>query len=432
MTQCHYVFTVTALVLHDIPYEIVDEGVKRVLNIIFSNIPPPPATTHPDSFILICFPPFSFFSSIDCSDRMKSLKELPILRLPFRAMEEVSKGMHSIIKMISNRRNNKFPILRLPFLAIEEVLKAMDPIEIINFSMISKRTKTVTKNMTFYSKYTISLYIEKTFGISIKGTNYLVTCTYEMTSDKQMDGKIEQSKYSRCITRRIFKYSKDPVDEWKQLCKYVLEIFKKQTINNLFMVLDAFADRNISIIDFLKTNVKSVNRCSLFQWDKENNVEENFAYLLNNITINNKLFSLLHIKNYYFDGKIPKHLKEIYIGNSQWIGYERLLEIDSKHVTLRDNQITNEEWNSFLKKWIAMETNQNLECLELSRKHLETFRALVLHDIPHEVVDGGVKRVLKNIHDATEEISGGIDIRRTDGKTATFFTQFDIFCMSVH
>ncbi|KAF1758954.1 hypothetical protein GCK72_015414 [Caenorhabditis remanei] len=158
---------------------------------------------------------------------MKPLKQLSILRIPFRAMEEVSKGMHSIIKMISNRRNNEFPILRLPFLAIEEVLKAMDPIEI-------------------------------------------------------------------------------------------------------------------------------------------------------------------------------------------------------------SDRITNEEWNSFLKKWIAMETNQNLECLELSRKHLEEFRALVLHDIPHEVVDGGVKRVLKNFLNRTDEINGGIDIRRIDGRTATFFTQFDNFWMSVH
>ncbi|EFO98694.1 hypothetical protein CRE_19510 [Caenorhabditis remanei] len=335
------------------------------------------------------------------------------------------------MKMISNRRTNEFPILRLPFLAIEEIFKTMDRIKIINFSMISKRTKTVAKNMDFYSKYAICLYIDKTLGISINGTNYLVTCTYLMTSDKQMDGKIEQNEYNQCIIRSIFKYSMDPVEEWKQLCKHVLGIFKKQTINNLFMVLDAFADQNISIIDFLKTNVKSVNRCSLFQWDKENNVEENFAYFLNNITIKNELGSSLHIKNNNFDGKIPKHLKELYIGNSQWIGYERLLEIDSKHVILRSDRITNKEWNSFLKKWIAMETNQNLECLELSHKHLEEFRELVLHDIPHEMVDGGDKRVLKNFLNR-RVINGGIDIRRIDGRTATFFTRFDNFWMSVH
>ncbi|EFO99301.1 hypothetical protein CRE_20661 [Caenorhabditis remanei] len=105
--------------------------------------------------------------------------------------------------------------------------------------------------------------------------------------------------------------------------------------------------------------------------------------------------SYLHIKNDNFNGKIPKNLKELHIDNSQWIGYERLLEIDCKSVILEKNLITNKEWNMFFKKWIAMKTHLNLEYLEIDYRDIEKFRALVLHDIPHEVMDGGVKRVLK-------------------------------------
>ncbi|EFO93997.1 hypothetical protein CRE_09805 [Caenorhabditis remanei] len=85
---------------------------------------------------------------------------------------------------------------------------------------------------------------------------------------------------------------------------------------------------------------------------------------------------------------------------------------------------------------VAMETHLNLEYLELSRKHLETFRAHVLHDIPHKVVDEGVKRTLIAHRDGKAEISGGIDIRRIDGKTATFFVYRELwkdrFAMSIH
>ncbi|EFO95899.1 hypothetical protein CRE_23275 [Caenorhabditis remanei] len=181
-----------------------------------------------------------------------------------------------------------FPILRLPFLAIEEVFKAMDPFEIINFSMTSKRAKKITKKMAFYSKYSVQLCVDKKMGISINGTDELVSCLYVTTSDTQMDGKTEE---------------------------------------------------------------------------------------------------------------------------------------DCKSVILGSNWISVEEWNSFFKKWIAMETNLNLECLQLSRKHLETFRALVLHDIPHEVVDEGVKRILKTVRNRSTVVNGGIDIRRIDGKTATFFVR---------
>ncbi|EFO84508.1 hypothetical protein CRE_15822 [Caenorhabditis remanei] len=288
-----------------------------------------------------------------------------------------------------------FPILRLPFLAIEEVFKAMHPFEIINLSMISKRAKGIAKQMRFSQKYSIDLYINKTLVIMIYGTKDLVSCTYVMTSDKKMNGKSDDEEHNGYIIRKVFKYSKDPVEEWKLLFKYVREIFKKQSIDAVSMQMDAFPEQNVSIIDFFKANVKSVSECWLSQKDKSINVEKHTAYFLNNITINSVLFSDVYINSVNFDGRIPKNLKELYIINSEWIGFKRLLEIDSKTVTLKKYKISNEQWNLFFKKWIAMDTHLNLEYLELDYRNIEQFRALVLHDIPHEVVDLGVKRVLK-------------------------------------
>ncbi|EFO93958.1 hypothetical protein CRE_09788 [Caenorhabditis remanei] len=334
--------------------------------------------------------------------------------------------------MISYRRQKKFPLLRLPLLAIEEIFKTMHPIEIIHFSMISKRAKAITKNMTFYSKYAIGLGISETMSIAINGTNGLVSCIYLMISNERMDGKVEEYENNGFIQRKVYKYSKDPVEEWKQVCKYVLDIFKRQTIDVLGVALDVFVDQNVSIIDFLKTNVKSVNGCNLNQWEEENDVDEHAAYFLENIKINNELRSDLDTKNDNFDMKIPKNLKELYIKKADWIGYNKLLEIDSAQVSFGTNRISNKEWNSFFKKWMAMETRLNLELLAFAFKSLEDLRLFVLHDIPHEVVDEAVKRTLITDRDETEEISGGIDIRRIDGRTATFFAQYDGFLMSVH
>ncbi|EFO98796.1 hypothetical protein CRE_30496 [Caenorhabditis remanei] len=366
---------------------------------------------------------------------MKPLKQLPIQSLPFLGIEQISKEVHSITKVISSRRCNEFPILRLPFLAIEEIFKTMHPIEIkkINFSMISKRTRTVAKLMSFYSKYSIHLFVEnfKLF-IGLYGTNEMVACTYIMTSEEHMDGKIEEKEHKGYINRRVYNYSKDPAEEWKQLCLHVLDIFKKKTIHYLSMQMDTYVNQNVSLIDFLKANVKSVNECRVNQWYPENNVDENFAYFLNNITINNKLDSLLHTENYYFDGQIPKNLKELHIHNSEWIGYDKLLEIDCKSLFLGYDRISNEQWNLFIKKWIAMETHLNLERLQLKYRELDVFRDCVLYDIPHEVVHKGVKRTLISFLNRKAKISGGIDIRRIDGKTATFIAQYNVFIMSIH
>ena len=44
------------------------------------------------------------------------------------------------------------------------------------------------------------------------------------------------------ILRRVFKYLKNPIEEWKQLCKYVLDIFKKPKTNGVSMTMDASVD----------------------------------------------------------------------------------------------------------------------------------------------------------------------------------------------
>ncbi|EFO84989.1 hypothetical protein CRE_02732, partial [Caenorhabditis remanei] len=235
----------------------------------------------------------------------------------------------------------------------------------------------------------------------------------------------------------VWKYSNNPVKEWKHLCIYVLEIFKKQTIRVFSITLDAYVDQNVSIIDFLKTNVKSVDNCHLYHLEEKNDVDEHAAYVLENIQITFELLLCLHIKSNDFILKIPKELMELTMIKSQWVGYDKLLEIDFKSVILKENEISDEQWNLFFKKWISMETHLDLEHLELDYRDIEEFRALVLHDIPHEVVDRGVKRILKTYCDVKIEVSGGIDIRRIDGKTATFFFvswafQTVNFAMSIH
>ncbi|KAF1758981.1 hypothetical protein GCK72_015441 [Caenorhabditis remanei] len=338
----------------------------------------------------------------------------PILRLPFLPIKEIFKAMdpseiinfsmtskrakslivHHSYLFIDPRsllssidcsskmdRPKPFPILRLPFLAIEEVFKAMNPIEIINFSMINKRAKGIAKHMSFCSKYKIEFNIHATLGIRFFGTKNLVSFSYLKTSMK-MDEKIEDEECG--VLRKVKKYSKNSMVEWKQLCKLVF----------------------------------------LYQRDKTINVNKHTAYLLDNIKINSELYSYVFTKNENFNAKIPKNLKELYIKNSEWIRYERLLDIDCKSVTLEKTLLTNNEWNMFLKKWIAMETNQNLEYLEIDNISLNYFTGSVLNGIPYEVVDKAVKRSLKSYCGVKTEVTGGIDIRRIDGKTGTFFYMY--------
>ncbi|KAF1758960.1 hypothetical protein GCK72_015420 [Caenorhabditis remanei] len=159
--------------------------------------------------------------------------------------------------------------------------------------------------------------------------------------------------------------------------------------------MDEFVDYNVSMIDFLKTNEISVNKCSLFHWYSNINIDKHAAYLLENIKINNEFNFYLHIKNVNLDLKIPKGLTKLKMINTNWIGYKQLLEIDSVTVDVYKNRISYNDWNLFFKKWISMETNLNLELLDFVFESMKEFKDGVLFDIPYEVVDRGVKRDIK-------------------------------------
>ncbi|EFO93960.1 hypothetical protein CRE_09811 [Caenorhabditis remanei] len=237
--------------------------------------------------------------------------------------------------------------------------------------------------------------IGKELEVTVVGPKYMTQCFYIITSKEEKSGKVAENIWNDWKQLLVWKYSNNLVEEWKQLCIYVLEIFKKQTIRVFSIALDVYVDQNVSIIDFLKTNVKSVEKCHLYHLEEKNDVDEHAAYVLENIQITFELLLCLHIKSNDFILKIPKELMELTMIKSQWVGYDKLLEIDFKSVILKENEMSDEQWNLYFKKWITMETHLNLEHLELDYRDIEEFRALVLHDIPHEVVDRGVKRILK-------------------------------------
>ncbi|EFP05081.1 hypothetical protein CRE_15055 [Caenorhabditis remanei] len=291
----------------------------------------------------------------------------------------------------------EFPLLRLSFVPLQEVFKAMHPFEIINFSMISKRTKGLTKQMSFLSRYSIQLGIDKELDIVIDG-NWKKKKTgffYIITSDETANGKMEENDWlqEKSYERFSFKYSENgQIEEWKLWMGRVAEIFNMESMKTLTMYTDMYDME--SIVDCLKTHVKSIEMCSMSEKEAGKTNGEQVAEIMNNILIKKELNLFLSPLNNDFDARIPKNLKMISIKDAKWVGYEKLLDIDCRKLVLDESLLTNEDWNSFIKKWIAMETHLNLQFLEFYLSSIEEFRRLVLHDIPHEVIDEEVSRRL--------------------------------------
>ncbi|EFO85491.1 hypothetical protein CRE_23043 [Caenorhabditis remanei] len=88
----------------------------------------------------------------------------------------------------------------------------------INFSMISKRAKAVTKQITFYSTYSIQLSIDDQFELWVVVPRYMTSCFYKFTSNVEMNGKVKKIDWNDRNELFTWKYSDKPGEEWKQLC----------------------------------------------------------------------------------------------------------------------------------------------------------------------------------------------------------------------
>lgn len=317
----------------------------------------------------------------------------------------------------------------------------MHPVEIINFAVISSKTRRIAEMMSLSLPYSLDIHIENEPVIILYGPKY--SSCFAITADLERSEKIDDYELDGKMERRVFKFSADIVQGWEFYFNLISGIFKNQSINVLWMYFDSFPDQNKSITDLLKS--KPIDVCYASEVRPHKYREEDVTYFLNNITINHSLDIAIFCQNRNFDVRIQENLDLVVLKEAEWLTIEKLLEIDALQLIIREHRLKIQEWNLFMKRWIAMETHLNLKYLDFDFGNWEEFTEKVLADIPHEVIDRRVSRLLVCHYNGTavsdegynmRSVNGGIDIKRRDGTTATFFMDVGdwsfVVAMSVH
>ncbi|KAF1750188.1 hypothetical protein GCK72_016735 [Caenorhabditis remanei] len=302
----------------------------------------------------------------------------------------------------------EFPLLHLPLLAIKEVLSTLSPLDLFNFSLASLKSKKIAKyffKQHLKLQYRLWLDIEEELAVGIIGTENIYY--FKLISDKTKDGLCEE--------RKLFKYSEDPLSDFKKYVEYAIDNFC-WPVSSLYFNLGAFIAQNISIIDWLKFHVEPFSYFYL----KSNIVSDEYvSYFLNNIEVDSNLVLATKISD-NFQLVLPRSIEILEIHQSDFVTLDQLSSFDCELITLYNTKISNQELNQFFKNWMTSKSNINLQTFSI---HIENMESLeTIFDLPHEVVDPGTVRTLRRwIHPFT--VTGGIDIKRDDGRIATFFIE---------
>ncbi|EFO90883.1 hypothetical protein CRE_19429 [Caenorhabditis remanei] len=309
-----------------------------------------------------------------------------------------------------------FPLFRLPRLAIEEVISTMAPFEIINFSMTSLKIKYFIKcylRTSRHSQYVLRVSTSKEPTVIIRGSEVyfqLITTTDEAKHGKrEFDDSMGTEKFDE-----LWMYSENVLDGWMEVVETVIEIFKFIGHFVVFKI-DEFPTRNKAIVDFIKSQTPSIDGCDIYG---KTETDEDVEYFLNNINVTNCLGILLKLSNHF---KFPQvnFLDTCTLDPANWVTFDQLLLLDGARFFIQGSPLTNQKLNQFLILWMASQCHQNLCFLLINIDDPESLDTIL--DLPHEIMDPNLERIVTLPHNNTALLRGGIDIKRNDGMTATLY-----------
>ncbi|EFP01966.1 hypothetical protein CRE_22837 [Caenorhabditis remanei] len=313
-----------------------------------------------------------------------------------------------------------FPLLRLPRLVLDEVFIMMRPFELINFSMVSSKSKIIikcflrTKRNLEYS-LEVNTREEPKVAIVMSKSNF----DYRMTSVKEKHNKKEyvetrdNFKYDR-----IWIYSENMISDWMKLIKIVMELF---TFKRHLVVFrpDSFLDQNKSIIDFIKFQVPTVDACLIVG---ETPADREVEHFLKNVNVTGSLVMDSRLTD-QFQLKTVKAFETLSIYYGNWVNYNQFINLKGYEIEIKNSKITCAELNLFLRSWMSFSAHRNLESLMIRIN--EPVSIDVIFNLPHEIIHFDSNRQGRTARNEIVHLRGGIDIRRNDGTTATIYFERD-------
>ncbi|EFP13490.1 hypothetical protein CRE_10514 [Caenorhabditis remanei] len=309
-----------------------------------------------------------------------------------------------------------FPLLRLPRLALIPIFKEMEPIDVIAFSLLSKRTYNLSKSLC---KKISSRYID------LEMDNYCVCMSIDLT-----DGSHLALYFYPEILNTVEVFYRDKSIQWKNVGLYT-----GQWIQRVFDVTKCRSLRGVKLNGTPNCDVFSfLNIVSYLQIT--NNCTQTSAIkalqVLSPVTSWITLFKLPFSNREEFQRFWLGDVKCLRIHDDDLSSFQfkidDLLESNAVKLQLLGVKMSLRDLNRFFSCWLDNTSNHRLK--HLSVKSLEDFNEDVL-------LDGlGATRFTENrtrefrstnLFPEFREFTGGFDVRRIDGKLAaiTFGNVFE-------
>ncbi|CAO4372353.1 unnamed protein product [Caenorhabditis nigoni] len=252
----------------------------------------------------------------------------------------------------------RFPLLKLPRVALLECIENLDVLEIILFSLLSKRAKTIAK-LVRWTPLDIRLKSDLELQIQLKcSINPCREWIIEFNEGKESH---EYPYFESYLTGPIVEHllflrdNGNAIEDSRQMTEHICELFRspisgfhineesdiewiikfQPTPRNVWIWRNA-----ITSVETLHRSFKSLQGTDYFHLESVTTVEE-------------------------FQYTEPVPFRSINIRNSYWLTLPSILNGNNSNIRLHDSKLTPKDINTILKEWLTGSKLRNLEFLRI-------------------------------------------------------------------
>ncbi|PIC31704.1 hypothetical protein B9Z55_012311 [Caenorhabditis nigoni] len=324
----------------------------------------------------------------------------------------------------------RFPLLQLPRVVLLECIENLDVLEIIQFSLLSKRAKSIAK-LIRWSPLNIRLLhaVDGSFLICLRlSTDPGVIWFIAYSNQKKSSGYpyFQSSLFGPKVNHFLFQWCDGSViEDIKQMVGHICEVFCS-SINGIDIVEQSLIEW---IIKFQPTIphvwiMKGVITSS-----------ESLDHTLKNLKVTEHLGLQSTAIDERFEITNPISSRFITIDGSNWITLPSILNGNNSVIVLNDSMLTPMDINTILKEWQKGSKLQNLEYMRIYTTTLldaESYITEAFKDLNFTDDVGNDERptTVERDDERTQtlpETDMVFNLIRSDGMILSIFGHYDVF-----
>ncbi|KAF1754726.1 hypothetical protein GCK72_021290 [Caenorhabditis remanei] len=303
-----------------------------------------------------------------------------------------------------------FPLLRLPWLALVPVFEQMEQIDVIAFSLLSKRAKNLSKTLRKISAGSINITVR----------SHYPRITINLRDDTSVGLSLYTEKVpnaaNRCgVLNKTMSCEKGSIT----VAKLVERIASVTSCESLeYVVLRGPLQLEVCDTLALLTKLGQL----IIVHDCSDSFAKKALKIVSPVTTEITLYRIPFETKYGFQNFLKSNLNYLYIYNCfSRFTLDDLLVTNALKLKLIQVKLKARDISQFLTKWFHSKHNSRLEHLSLFLDEVVNEMCLprVLKAVPFPRNRERTFFYSKQLDTSSESFCGGYDIKRTDGKKAT-------------